>query len=127
MDVNVRAADTSGQGATSVPVSGVAEVSCVSRVSRVSRAAWNFAQMDEVWRQFRPQTPYGKDFAAEKCVYACTEDLMSAYEDVRVYGEFATSCLVDRPQSAALDKIQWHLGRIPRLPPFELSSSGLPS
>ena len=127
MDVNVRAADTSGQGATSVPVSGVAEVSCVSRVSRVSRAAWNFAQMDEVWRQFRPQTPYGKDFAAEKCVYACTEDLMSAYEDVRVYGEFATSCLVDRPQSAALDKIQWHLGRIPRLPPFGLPSSGLPS
>ena len=121
MDVDVRAADASRQCAASTPVSGVAQVSHVSHVShvsRASRAAWNFAQMDEVWRQFRPQTPYGKDFAAEKCVYACAEDLASAYEDVRVYGEFATHCLLDRPQSATMDKIQWHLGRIPRLPPF---------
>ncbi|HOV94189.1 MAG TPA: hypothetical protein PLT87_04830 [Spirochaetales bacterium] len=121
MDVDVRAADASRQCAASTPVSGVAQVSHVSHVShvsRASRAAWNFAQMDEVWRQFRPQTPYGKDFAAEKCVYACAEDLASAYEDVRVYGEFATHCLLDRPQSATMDKIQWHLGRIPRLPPI---------
>lgn len=124
MDVDVRAADASGQCAASTPVSGVAQVSHVSHVShvsRASRAAWNFAQMDEVWRQFRPQTPYGKDFAAEKCVYACAEDLASAYEDVRVYGEFATHCLLDRPQSATMDKIQWHFGRIPRLPPFGLA------
>jgi len=78
-----------------------------------SASAWNFAQMEDVWRHFKPQTPYGRDRVAEKTVYVEPDVLASLYDDVEAFGDFVERLGPDRSR---LDKISWHLGRIPRLP-----------
>lgn len=78
-----------------------------------SASAWNFAQMEDVWRHFKPQTPYGRDRAAEKTVYVEPDALVSLYDDVEAFGAFVERLGPDRSR---LDKISWHLGRLPRLP-----------
>ncbi|MCE5257388.1 MAG: hypothetical protein LLF89_11165 [Spirochaetaceae bacterium] len=81
-----------------------------------SLSAWSFAQMDEVWRHFKPQTPYGRDRASEKRVYGDAASLSSIYDDTDEYGSFVRRTGDNRSRA---DRISWHLGRIPRLPSID--------
>lgn len=86
-----------------------------------SPRAWNFSRMEELWKQLAPLTPYGRDVVARRIVYADPEVLLALYDDADAYGRYSLS---REKGKATLDKLAWHLGRIPRLPSFGLSEEG---
>jgi hypothetical protein len=77
----------------------------------VSRQAWDFSRVEELWARFAPLTPYGKDEKEERRAYADRARLERLYdlteEAARELGSYP------RPN---LDRITYHLRRVPRLP-----------
>ena len=80
-----------------------------------SAAAWNFARVEEFWREFEPLTPYGRDYFEARRVHSDLAAIEADYGDIEAYGGFASRV---RVAPARLDKLAWHLRRIPRLPGF---------
>ncbi|MCE1195492.1 hypothetical protein LWX53_03210 [bacterium] len=83
--------------------------------SACSAAAWNFARVEEFWRELEPLTPYGKDYFEARHVHSSLAAIEADCGDIEAYGGFASRV---RSASARLDKLAWHLRRIPRLPGF---------
>lgn len=76
-------------------------------------SAWNFASMDTVWNEFRPLTPYGKDYVFARSVHTDPSLLAEIYEDTEQMAKFYES---RTKTSSEQEKLSWHLSRIPRLP-----------
>ncbi len=79
---------------------------------KLGNEAWNFAQMDSFWREYRPLSPWAKDEADKKPVFRDGSILKSRYDDI----ERALLLLKNAKNSAGLDRITYHLKRMPRLP-----------
>lgn len=85
------------------------------KASACSAAAWEFARVEEFWREFAPLTPYGKDFFEARLVRSDLAAIEADCDDIEAYGCFASRA---RATPARIDKLAWHLRRIPRLPGF---------
>jgi hypothetical protein len=85
------------------------------KASACSGAAWDFARAEEFWRELEASTPYGKDYFEARTVHSDLAAIEASYDDIDAYGGFASRA---RTVPARLDKLAWHLKRIPRLPAF---------
>jgi DNA mismatch repair ATPase MutS len=75
--------------------------------------AWNFAQVDAFWRHFQPLTPWGRDAHQTRQVLADPAAIALRHDDI----EAALHWLEARkPDPVALDRMAYHLKRMPRLP-----------
>ncbi len=83
--------------------------------SACSAAAWEFSRVEEFWRGLEALTPYGKDHFEARHVHSELAAIEADYDDIDAYGAFAARV---RAAPARLDKLAWHLRRIPRLPCF---------
>lgn len=75
--------------------------------------AWAFAQVDDFWEQYRPLSPWGKDEAEARLVYTDDAELQHRWDDIDAALAFIKS-KADDP--SALDRVSYHLKRMPRLP-----------
>jgi len=75
--------------------------------------AWNFAQVDDFWEQYRPLSPWGKDEAEARVVYTDDAELQKRWDDIDAALAFIKS-KADDP--SGLDRVTYHLKRMPRLP-----------
>ncbi|HWR10200.1 MAG TPA: hypothetical protein VN445_00105 [Rectinemataceae bacterium] len=85
----------------------------VSGNGTCSSRAWLFSRIEELWAEFKPLTPFGKDRIASRTVYSDPRIIEAAYDDTDAYESFV---LAQGSEKARVDKLAWHLGRIPRLP-----------
>lgn len=85
------------------------------KISACSAAAWDFSRVEEFWRELEALTPYGKDYLDARHVHSDLAAIEADYDDIDAYGAFAARV---RAAPARLDKLAWHLRRIPRLPCF---------
>ena len=85
------------------------------KASACSPAAWSFARVEEFWRELEALTPYGKDYLEARHVHSDLAAIEASYDDIDAYGRFAART---QAASARLDKLAWHLRRVPRLPAF---------
>lgn len=76
-------------------------------------SAWTFADMDAVWKEFKPLTPYGKDYAYSRAIHTDLSVLAEIYNDTEQMAKFHES---RAKTSSEQEKLTWHLSRIPRLP-----------
>lgn len=76
-------------------------------------SAWTFADMDVVWHEFKPLTPYGKDYVYARTVHTDPLLLGEIYDDTEQMAKFHES---RTKTSSEQEKLAWHLSRIPRLP-----------
>lgn len=86
-----------------------------SKTSACSKAAWEFARVEEFWREFEPLTPYGKEYFEARRVHSSLAAIEADYGDIDAYTGFVAGAKSD---PSRLDKLAWHLRRIPRLPCF---------
>lgn len=83
----------------------------------LGKGVWKFTQLDSFWPEYRPLTPWGKDEADRQAVYNDPKTLKARYDDI----EQARSLLLDKSNHTMLDRISYHLKRMPRLPLKEKS------
>lgn len=74
--------------------------------------AWNFARVEELWKELDPRTPYGKDYFHARLVYTDKDALREIQDDVDCFEHY----LSGRKSPPGPDRLGWHLSRIPRLP-----------
>ena len=74
-------------------------------------SAWDFARVEEIWRQFSPLTPRGKDAKEARIVFGDRDRIEGLYDET----EAAVAALV-RLDGPGRDRLTWHLSRVPRLP-----------
>lgn len=77
------------------------------------KSAWTFADMEAVWKEFKPLTPYGKDYWHARILHTDSAILRTIYDDTKQMAKFHTSL---KDSSSDQEKLAWHLARIPRLP-----------
>ncbi len=77
------------------------------------RDAWSFAQLDEFWDSYRPLTPYGRDERDRKLVYDDVDAIARSLDSTERALAFAATKASD---PAGLDRVSYHLKRMPRLP-----------
>ncbi len=80
-----------------------------------SPGAWLFSRLEELWAELQPLTPFGRDVIAKRIVHSDQEMILSSYDDINAYESFIR---VHGSDKARIDRLAWHLGRIPRLPSF---------
>ncbi|MGB4573253.1 MAG: hypothetical protein WBH97_10610 [Rectinemataceae bacterium] len=85
----------------------------ITGASACSPSAWEFCRAEEFWALQKPATPYASDFLARREAFRDKGDIIAAYDDTDAYGRFA---LTHSKESSRLDRIAWHLSRMPRLP-----------
>ncbi|HTX72774.1 MAG TPA: hypothetical protein VMC79_08095 [Rectinemataceae bacterium] len=84
-----------------------------------TREAWDFARVEEFWARFSPLSPYARDAKDERPVLSerpAIEDLYDATE--------AALSLIGRSPGPALDRVAYHLRRLPRIPLASLAEPG---
>jgi DNA mismatch repair protein MutS2 len=81
-------------------------------VSACAPEAWSFARVEELWARFAPLTPYGKDRKEERLVLGARAAIERAYDDTEACAAYAAG----RAGGADLDRLSYHLRRLPRLP-----------
>lgn len=75
--------------------------------------AWNFAQVDAFWLHYQPLTPWGRDVHQARRVLVDRAAIELRHADI----EAALLWLQDRSSDpVALDRMAYHLKRMPRLP-----------
>ena len=74
-------------------------------------SAWDFARVEEVWRQFSPLTPRGKDAKEARIVFGDKDRIEGLYDATE-----AAAAALARMDGPGRDRLTWHLGRVPRLP-----------
>lgn len=84
----------------------------MSREARID-GAWAFAQVDDFWQYYRPLTPWGKDEAAARRVLADRQALEERYDAIGRALAFIES---RAGETATLERVSYHLKRMPRLP-----------
>lgn len=77
--------------------------------------AWLFSRLEELWAELQPLTPFGRDVIAKRIVHSDPVMILSSYDDIDAYESFIR---VHGSDKARIDRLAWHLGRIPRLPSF---------
>jgi hypothetical protein len=82
------------------------------------RAAWDFALVEEVWAEYAPLTPGGKDAKEARTVLSDRGALERAYDATE-----AAAGALERMGRERSDRLAYHLARIPRLP--RLDGEGL--
>jgi len=88
-----------------------------------SPQAWSFARLEELWEHFQPLTPYGKEAKEARRVLADREEIERAYDDTDAFAAFMAERSTFAAGSAAdLDRLSYHLRRIPRLPTAALEA-----
>ncbi len=85
------------------------------KASACSAAAWEFSRVEEFWRELEALTPYGKEYLEARHVHSELAAIEADYDDIDAYAAFAARV---RAAPARLDKLAWHMRRIPRLPCF---------
>lgn len=75
--------------------------------------AWAFAQVDAFLDRCRPLTPWGRDEREARTVLDDPVELESRFDDTACVLRFLTEQAED---GIRLDKLAWHLKRMPRLP-----------
>ncbi len=78
--------------------------------------AWSFGRLEEFWTLFEPLTPYGKDERDRRAVLGEAASIEALYDETE-----ALLAFMGEADGACLDRISYHLRRIPRLP---LETSG---
>jgi hypothetical protein len=90
--------------------------------SACSAEAWEFAELPAFWERFRPLTPRGKDRRELRLVHAEPDAIEASLDRTDAWLAF------EQRQGGAgpvLDRVAWHLGRVPRLPEeFSPSAAG---
>ena len=75
--------------------------------------AWNFAQVDAFWIHYQPLTPWGRDSHQARQVLVDQAAIALRYDDI----EAALSWLeAHKADPVVLDRMAYHLKRMPRLP-----------
>jgi DNA mismatch repair ATPase MutS len=75
--------------------------------------AWNFAQVDAFWLRYQPLTPWGRDAYQARVVLVDKASIALRHDDI----ESALFWLEGRSADpVALDRMAYHLKRMPRLP-----------
>ena len=78
--------------------------------------AWNFAQVDAFWLRYQPLTPWGRDAHQARAVLVDKAAIALRHDDI----EAALLWLQSRSADpVALDRMAYHLKRMPRLPQAE--------
>ncbi|MFA6365738.1 MAG: hypothetical protein WCX13_00935 [Candidatus Hydrogenedentales bacterium] len=80
-----------------------------------SPGAWLFSRLEEFWKELQPLTPFGRDVIAGRIVHSDPGKILSSYDDIDAYESFIR---VHGSEKSRIDRLAWHLGRIPRLPSF---------
>ena len=84
----------------------------MTRHGAVTAEAWDFSRAGEFWDRFAPLSPYGKDEKEARRVLSDLAGIEVLYDGteaaLRLLGQLAG-------ESAALDRISYHLRRLPRL------------
>ncbi len=81
----------------------------------LENALFEFAEFESFYKHFRPLTPYGRDFKKQKYVSCAPKELQAEYELLEHIIAFI------RHDPAVIDKLEYHLKRIPRLNSLEKS------
>ena len=81
--------------------------------SACSPAAWDFSRAEEFWERFSPLSPYGKDAKEERLVLSDKAAIEALYDGTERALAFLES---RRDDPASLDRLSYHLRRLPRLP-----------
>lgn len=92
--------------------------------SAATKAAWDFARIEEFWELFRPLTPYGKEAKDGREVFADGKVLAAMYDRTEAWLAFVER-VTTGGDASVLDRVSYHLGRIPRLPPVAESEAGM--
>jgi len=79
----------------------------------MTSGAWVFAQVDDFWQAYQPLTPWGKDEAATKRVFSDRATLEKRYDAISLARDFIE---LNASRMAVLDRVSYHLKRMPRLP-----------
>ncbi len=75
--------------------------------------AWSFCQAEAYWDLYKPLTPWGKDVRESRTIHTDGIIIKKLYDDI----EAATGLMEGFSSDAvALEKISYHLKRMPRLP-----------
>ncbi|TFG84060.1 MAG: hypothetical protein E4H20_04165 [Spirochaetales bacterium] len=75
--------------------------------------AWNFAQMDDYWRRYEPLTPWGQDHREARRVLVDEKEIQDRHDDIDVAAQFLADAAAN---PVSLDRLAYHLKRMPRLP-----------
>jgi len=75
--------------------------------------AWNFAGLDDFWPRYEPLSPWARDERDERKVFTDQAAIEQRYDDLE-----AAAAFLDRAKAdpVALDRVAYHLKRMPRLP-----------
>jgi len=84
-----------------------------ARKSACSPAAWTFSRAEEFWARYVPLTPYGKDAKEDRFVESERVSIEGLYDETEEWLAFEARRAGD---PASLDRISYHLKRLPRLP-----------
>jgi DNA mismatch repair protein MutS2 len=75
--------------------------------------AWLFAQLDDFWLRYEPLSPWAKDERDARRVYTERAAIEARYDDLEAAASFLSRAKAD---PVALDRVAYHLKRMPRLP-----------
>lgn len=75
--------------------------------------AWSFAQLEDFWVCYEPLTPWGRDHHDRRWVCADIGRISQSHDDIELALAFLQRLEAD---PIALDRISFHLKRMPRLP-----------
>ena len=75
--------------------------------------AWGFAQVDDFWRRYEPLTPWGRDHREARRVLVDGADIRERLDDLADAAEYLSRAAAD---PVSLDRLAYHLKRVPRLP-----------
>jgi len=84
-----------------------------------TQRAWDFARVEEFWSRFTPLTPYGRDARELRLTLDDRASLEALYDAAD-----AALRLTERSAGPTLDRVRYHLGRMPRLPLDGLETRG---
>jgi len=85
--------------------------------SAATRAAWDFSRIEEFWVQWKPLTPWGRDHKEARAVPAEAAAIEQRLDHIDDWEAFEARVRgTGEAGQARLDRIAWHLGRVPRLP-----------
>lgn len=80
-------------------------------------AVWQFAEVEAVYQRLRPLTPYGRRETERREILTDPAELGRRYDQL----DAMTDLLAD---AESADRIRYHLGRIPLLPPVAQVATG---
>ncbi|MGO8693253.1 MAG: MutS-related protein [Rectinemataceae bacterium] len=88
-----------------------AERAAGTAMCAATRETWGFARVEEFWSRYSPLTPYGKEAKEERRIFADRSRIEELYDATE-----AALAFLDRGEGPSLDRLSYHLRRLPRLP-----------